>query len=179
MNLPNLITVGRMVLIPVFVVLYLTPGMNIAAVVVFAIAALSDAVDGYIARKYNLITNFGKFMDPLADKMLTCAGFVLLVGAGRMPAWVCILVLAREFMVTGLRTVAVEQGVVIAASMAGKVKTTVQMVGLVVMLLSLSAAWTLGPLSVDAVLNGAIAVVTVWSGLEYLWKNRNLFSQIA
>lgn len=178
MNLPNKITMFRLLLIPVFVVLFALPGYNSWAVLVFVIASASDAVDGHIARKYHLITNFGKFMDPLVDKVLTCAGFVLLVGIGRMPAWVCVVVLARELVVTGLRTLAVEQGVVIAASIWGKAKTTIQMVCLIYLLLDFTRGAVLWGIDIDLTLCLLIAAITLWSGIDYLWKSRSILRDV-
>ncbi len=174
-NLPNYITVGRMAIVPLFVFLYLQPGGDIAAVVCYAIAAASDAVDGYLARKWNVISNFGKLMDPLADKILVSAGFVLLVAGGRLPAWACILVLFREFLVTGLRALAAEQGLVMAAGASGKVKTVVQMLALPVLLLEATRGAQLGPLSLGGWMCAAIVSVTLYSGVDYIWKARGLF----
>ena len=140
MNLPNKLTVLRVVLIPVFLAaLFFAPEpMNrYGAVLIFVIASLTDLLDGKIARKYNMVTNFGKFMDPLADKLLVMSALVSMVALEDLPAWVVIVILAREFAITGFRTLAVEAGIVLAASWWGKVKTTVQMIMIIVVLLDL------------------------------------------
>ena len=127
LNLPNKLTLLRIALVPVYLVL-LSMGLDWLALVVFAIASLTDMADGKIARKYNLITNFGKFMDPIADKMLTHTAFIMLCAMGRLHVVACIIFVAREFVVSGLRLCAVEQGHVIAAGMSGKIKTVLQMI---------------------------------------------------
>jgi CDP-diacylglycerol--glycerol-3-phosphate 3-phosphatidyltransferase len=176
MNLPNKLTMARVVMIPVFLVLlYLgTVPMQWAALVVFVVASLTDMLDGKIARKYHLVTDFGKFADPLADKLLVCAAFVWFVEAGIMPAWICFIILAREFIVTGLRIVAIEKGRVIAAGMLGKIKTTIQMVSIVIILIPGVAGAQ--PVLVT-VLNYAMMVITLWSGVDYVVKNFDLIRQ--
>ena len=132
MNLPNKLTMLRVLLIPVFVVLLLADfwgkWLDYLALAVFIIASLTDMLDGMIARKYNLITNFGKFMDPLADKLLVCSAMICLLDLGRIPAWVVIVIIAREFIISGFRLVASDKGVVIAAGYIGKAKTVFQMI---------------------------------------------------
>ena len=132
MNLPNKLTVVRMVLVPFFVAALLLSKTNDSlkwvALALFVIASLTDFADGYIARKYNLITNFGKFMDPLADKILTISGMICLIELGRIPSWIVVIIVAREFIISGFRLVAAENGVVIAANYWGKFKTTFQMI---------------------------------------------------
>ena len=164
LNLPNKLTMLRMVLVPVYLVL-LAVGLDWPALIVFAIASLPDLFDGKIARKYNLITNFGKFMDPIADKLLTHTAFIMLCGMGRLNVVACIIFIAREFVVSGLRLVAVEQGHVIAAGMSGKVKTVLQMV-LVLMLTVMK-----GNFLTDIVVLAA-AAMTLYSMVEYVWQNR-------
>ncbi|HRV32823.1 MAG TPA: CDP-diacylglycerol--glycerol-3-phosphate 3-phosphatidyltransferase, partial [Anaerovoracaceae bacterium] len=127
MNLPNKLTVARVVLVPVFVVLYMQ-GNTTAALAVFLAASFTDYLDGYWARKYRLITNFGKIMDPLADKVLVYSAFCCMVENGTIPAWMLIVILAREFTVAGMRTVAASEGLVIAAGTTGKIKTVLQMI---------------------------------------------------
>ena len=164
----NKITIARILMIPVFLVLaYL--GHSFAAFVVFVLASLSDFVDGYIARHYNQITNFGKFMDPLADKMLVLAAMCFFVENGQMPGWVVAVVLLREFAVSGLRLVAVEQQKVIAAAWSGKVKTASTMVGLALMMLFPQNAL------LSAICSGVILVTTAYSGIEYFIVNRAVF----
>ena len=132
MNLPNKLTVVRMAIVPFFVATLLMSGSNESlkwiALILFVIASLTDFADGYIARKYNLVTNFGKFMDPLADKILTISGMICLIELGRIPSWIVIIIVAREFIISGFRLIAAENGVVIAANYWGKFKTTFQMI---------------------------------------------------
>lgn len=171
MTTANKITLFRVVMIPVFVVLmYLQfPGHQWAALAVFLIASLSDMVDGYIARHYNQVTDFGKFMDPLADKILVLSAMLLLVEYGRFPAWAVIIVVTREFAVTGLRLIAVEKGRVIAAAKSGKIKTLLTMLGLCLMLLPV-------PPVVDLVCMVTIVFSTLWSGCEYFARNRDMLA---
>lgn len=175
MNLPNKLTLLRIIMIPVFVVLlYLDfPFNNLVALAVFILASITDTLDGYIARKYNLITDFGKFMDPIADKLLVTAAMLVFVDWHMMPAWVVIVVVAREFIVSALRLVAANNGRVIAAGWSGKVKTASTMVCICIMLLGL-------PQWVNAVCSAVILVTTAYSGIEYLVKNKDVldFSNI-
>ena len=166
MNLPNKLTLLRIILIPVFmVVLYWGfPGATYAALAIFIIASLTDLLDGKIARKYNLITDFGKFMDPLADKMLVTAAMVWFVEIGQMAGWALLVVLLREFAVSGLRMVASDKGRVIAAGWSGKVKTFSTMVGLCLMMAF--PIWWL-----DWVVTAVITLTTLYSGVEYFVKN--------
>lgn len=166
MNTANKLTLARIAMIPAFlVVLYLKiPNANYWAMGIFILASLTDFLDGYVARKYNQITDFGKFMDPLADKMLVVAALVWFVEIGQMTGWVLLLVLVREFSVSGLRMVAADKGRVIAAGWSGKVKTAATMVCIVAMLLPISP-------EVNFVCVGVILVTTVYSGLEYFTKN--------
>lgn len=169
MNLPNKLTLLRIIMIPVFVVLlYLDfPFNNLVALAVFILASITDTLDGYIARKYNLITDFGKFMDPIADKLLVTAAMLVFVDWHMMPAWVMIVVVAREFIVSALRLVAANNGRVIAAGWSGKVKTASTMVCICIMLLGL-------PQWVNAVCSAVILVTTAYSGIEYLVKNKDV-----
>lgn len=169
MNLPNKLTLLRIIMIPVFVVLlYLDfPFNNLVALAVFILASITDTLDGYIARKYNLITDFGKFMDPIADKLLVTAAMLVFVDWHMMPAWVVIVVVAREFIVSALRLVAANNGRVIAAGWSGKVKTASTMVCICIMLLGL-------PQWVNAVCSAVILVTTAYSGIEYLMKNKDV-----
>ena len=141
MNLPNKLTVLRMVLVPFFVATLLLSQNNDSlkwvALVLFIVASLTDFADGYIARKYNLITNFGKFMDPLADKILTISGMICLIELGRIPSWIVVIIVAREFIISGFRLVAAENGVVIAANYWGKFKTTFQMIMIILMIMNI------------------------------------------
>lgn len=166
MNTANKLTLLRVLLIPVFLVVLYVPFSHhrYVALGVFILASLTDLIDGKVARKYNQITDFGKFMDPLADKLLVMAALLWFVEQGRFPAWALFLVVAREFAVTGLRLVAVEGGRVIAAGWSGKVKTALTMLGICLMLLPVPAA-------VDRVTAAVITVATVYSGIEYFVRN--------
>ena len=164
MTTASKITLVRVLMIPVFMVLLLM-GHNIAALVVFIVASCTDFVDGYIARHYDQVSNFGKFLDPLADKLLVISCMVIFIEWGRMPAWAVMIVLAREFAVTGLRLVAVENGRVIAAAWLGKIKTASTMVGLCVML------FFTGSVVLDWVVTIIVVVTTLVSGIEYFVKN--------
>lgn len=177
MNLPNKITIFRVIMIPVFLVLLLVPGIpygNYIATAVFVIACASDAVDGHIARKYNLVTNFGKFMDPLADKLLVCSALICFVELSYMPAWVVIVITAREFIISGFRTLAADNGVVIAAGVWGKLKTIVQMVMCIVLLLQLPFSFMN---VVEQILIYLALALTVISLVEYIWKNKKILSE--
>ena len=169
MTTASKITLVRVVLIPVFMVLLLCSGGNDAlrwaALAVFVVASISDFVDGYIARHYNQVTDFGKFLDPLADKLLVTACMMIFVGQGRMASWIVFIVIAREFAVTGLRLVAVGNGRVIAAGWSGKIKTSCTMVGLILMMA------VTGSDTLDLVVSIVILVTTVYSGVEYFCKN--------
>ncbi len=168
MNLPNKITLFRVILVPVFILtMYLFPENNLLSFIIFSIAALSDAMDGYIARKHNLVTNFGKFMDPLADKILTMSAFVMLVERGAIAAWIIIVVLTREFAITGFRTLASDSGVTIAASNLGKIKTITQMVAII-------AYFVVGESTLFTILVYAMLIATIVSGYDYIVKNINL-----
>lgn len=170
MNIANKVTVLRLLLIPIFLVLYYIYGTayNIAAVV-FVIASLTDALDGHLARSRNLVTTFGKFVDPLVDKLLTMAAFVVLVEASIIPAWAVIIIIARELIITGFRTLAADKGITIAASKWGKLKTTSQMIALVLLLLNNST------LNIAGVYVFYIAVIlTIISGLDYIIKNKEV-----
>ena len=171
MNLPNKLTLLRIILIPAFmVVLYWGfPGANYVALGIFILASLTDMLDGKIARKYNLVTDFGKFADPLADKMLVTAAMLWFVEIGQMPAWALLLVIVREFAVSGLRMIASDKGRVIAAGWSGKVKTASTMVCIVLMFLPISG-W------LNAVCVAVIALTTLYSGVEYFMKNKDVIA---
>lgn len=170
MNIANKVTMVRLILIPVFVVAFYIYGTsyNLAAIL-FMVASLTDALDGHLARSRNLITNFGKFVDPLVDKVLTMAAFIILVEAQIIPAWAVIIIISRELIITGFRTLAADMGITIAASMWGKAKTTSQMISLVLLLLHNDALNKFG------IYVFYIAVIlTVISGLDYLIKNKKV-----
>ena len=165
----------RVVLIPFFVVLLLvdiTPYDNWIALAIFIVASLTDLLDGKIARKYNLVTNFGKFMDPLADKLLVCSALICLVEMERIDAWMVIVIIAREFIISGFRLVASDNGVVIAASYWGKFKTTFQMVMICLMIANLEALSL-----VTLIVTWAAVILTVVSLADYLIKNRGVMQE--
>lgn len=180
MNTANKITILRIVLVPVFMALMLIDNnaCKMWALAIFIIASASDWLDGYIARNYNQVSNFGKFMDPLADKILTTAAFLALMEVGRLSygSVAIMLILTREFMVAGLRMNAGANGTVIAASMFGKVKTVVQMIAIIA---SIALTNTLFPEQTAILMTNIFVwtstVVTVISGIDYLWKNRQVF----
>ena len=172
MTTANKLTIMRIALIPVFlVVLYLDfAGARWWALGIFVVACLTDFADGYIARHYNQITNFGKFMDPLADKLLVVSAMLMFVEQHQMPAWALLLVVAREFAVTGLRLIAVDNGRVIAAAWSGKIKTASTMVCLCLMLVFQSNL-------LNVVCIAVIVATTVYSGIEYFAKNLDVFKE--
>ena len=178
MNLPNKLTIMRVILIPFFVVFMLAPicpgYANYIAVAIFIVASLTDLLDGKIARKYNLVTDFGKFMDPLADKLLVCAAMICLIETGQLAAWIVIVIISREFIISGFRLVAADNGVVIAASYWGKFKTTFQMLMVIVLILNFDNRYfrLLG-----TVLTYIALVLTVVSLIDYLWKNRAVLKE--
>lgn len=148
------------------------PGSRILALAIFVIASLTDALDGYVARHYQMITNFGKFIDPLADKLLVASALIAFVGLGYLPSWIVIVILAREFAISGLRTIAVEAGVVIAASIWGKLKTITQMV--LIVLILLLPYLPVGFINAATLLAYLVALVTVLSGADYIYKAKDL-----
>lgn len=183
MNLPNKLTVFRVILIIPFVVLlqggregwswfaalFGTVYTDYIALAIFVIASLTDLLDGKIARKYNLITNFGKFMDPLADKLLVCSAMICLTAMGRIPAWIVIIIISREFVISGFRLIASDNGKVIAASWWGKFKTTFQMIMVILMIADIPAL----SLITDIVMWISV-ILTVVSLVDYLVKNREV-----
>ena len=173
MNTANKLTMLRVILIPIYLVIWhLDFSFNyIVALAIFIIASVTDFVDGYVARHYNQVTDFGKFMDPLADKVLVLSAMICFCAMGRFPAWALIIVMAREFAVSGLRMVAVDNGRVIAAGMSGKVKTASTMVCIVVMFLPIPAV-------VNTLCVGVILVTTLWSGVEYFVKNKDCLTDM-
>ena len=186
MNLPNKLTIFRMILIVPFVIVLLGGeagwfGDNSLlyggiALAIFIVASLTDLIDGKIARKYNLVTDFGKFMDPLADKLLVSAAMIALVEMGRIPAWGVIVIISREFIISGFRLVASDNGVVIAASYWGKFKTTFQMVMVCLMLLDLSEKFAWYGVLTNIIMWIAL-ILTVVSLVDYLMKNKNVLKE--
>lgn len=177
MNTANKLTMLRVILIPVFlIVLYLYyPASNYVALGIFIAASITDFIDGYIARHYNQTTDFGKFMDPLADKLLVLAAMLWFAELGQMPLMVIFVVLVREFAVSGMRMVAADKGKVIAAGWSGKVKTASTMVCLCLMFLPTVCFRDIGPIKVNDILVAVILVTTVYSGVEYFVKNAAVF----
>lgn len=177
MNLPNKLTIMRVILIPFFVFFLLSPYFpaygNYIAVAIFIVASLTDMLDGKIARKYNLVTNFGKFMDPLADKLLVCSALICFVAipSGPMPAWVVIVIMSREFIISGFRLVASDAGVVIAASYWGKIKTVVQMLMSILLIFNFEGSVIN---IVENVFIYAAVILTVISLIDYMVKNWNV-----
>lgn len=177
MNLPNKLTVLRVLMIPFFVVFMLMDivlGMDKwIALAIFAIASLTDLLDGKIARKYNLVTNFGKFMDPLADKLLVSSAMICLVEMGRLPAWIVIIIISREFIISGFRLVASDSGIVIAASYWGKFKTVFQMVMIIVMIMDLGSSFVM----LENILIYVALILTVVSLIDYIAKNKEVLTK--
>lgn len=175
MNTPNKLTVLRVLLIPFFVAFMMMEpnGWNKwAALAVFVIASVTDWLDGYLARRDHLVTNFGKFMDPLADKLLVCSALICLVEMARIPGWIVIIIIGREFVISGFRLIASDNGVVIAANYWGKIKTVCQMIMIIVMIANLGGMF----LAIEQILIYASLALTVISLITYLWQNRSVIS---
>ena len=199
MNLPNKLTLSRVIMVPFFVVFILLVPQFLyfkwIALAIFVIASLTDLLDGKIARKYNLVTNFGKFMDPLADKLLVCSALIAMSSLGVIPAWITIVIIAREFIISGFRLIAAEKGVVIAASMWGKWKTTFQMVMLCVQMvvmdqyvsvngnIAANGLYVVTPFYQVLMMIGSITmyialILTVVSLIDYLLKNKDVLKDV-
>ena len=177
MNLPNKLTVLRVIMVPFFVFFMLTDTGGAAnkwiALVIFCVASLTDMLDGKIARARNLVTNFGKFMDPLADKLLVCSAMICLITAGQLAAWIVIIIIAREFIISGFRLVASDNGVVIAASYWGKFKTVSQMAMIIVLIADFGGVFTV----IGNVLIWVSLILTVVSLIDYVAKNIEVLTQ--
>ena len=175
MNTPNKLTVLRMILVPVFMVLMMfnTFACQMAGLLVFIIASVTDWLDGYLARRDNLVTTFGKFMDPLADKMLTTAAFLVLMERGYISSWVLLIVLGREFVVSGIRLAAVGEGKVIAASWWGKIKTVAQMIAIIVSIIVMNIPGFDAAYVLINILVWISTVLTLVAGIEYVVKNKD------
>lgn len=188
MNLPNKLTVLRIFMIPIFIILLAVP-MNLGqiqvgdqqllithllAAIIFAVASFTDWLDGQIARARNLVTNFGKFADPLADKMLVMTAFIMLVALGKAPAWVIAIIVCHELAVTGLRLLLVEHGEVMAAAWPGKIKTATQMVAIILLLLN-NIPFSLLHLPLDLIMLYICLIFTIYSGADYFIKNKDVF----
>ncbi|MCI5711971.1 MAG: CDP-diacylglycerol--glycerol-3-phosphate 3-phosphatidyltransferase [Lachnospiraceae bacterium] len=178
MNLPNKLTIFRVILIPFFVFFVLTPYFpeygKYIAVAIFITASLTDLLDGKIARKNNLVTNFGKFMDPLADKLLVCSALICLVSNGKLPAWIVIIIISREFIISGFRLIASDNGIVIAAGYWGKFKTTFQMLMVIVLILDIGTPFfdMLG-----LILTYVALALTIISLFDYLIRNKDVLKE--
>ncbi len=178
MNLPNKLTIFRVILIPFFVFFMLAPYFpdngKYIAVAIFIVASLTDMLDGKIARKYNLVTNFGKFMDPLADKLLVCSAMICLVATGQLASWIIIIIISREFIISGFRLIAADNGIVIAASYWGKFKTVFQMLMIIVLILDIQNSFfqILG-----VILTYVALILTVVSLIDYIVKNKQVLKE--
>ena len=178
MNLPNKLTTLRVIMIPFFVFFLLWQNgenhtFRMIALALFIIASLTDLLDGKIARKYNLVTNFGKFMDPLADKLLVCSALICLIELNALPAWMVIIIISREFIISGFRLVASDNGIVIAASYWGKFKTVSQMALIIVLIMDLGGVWNV----VGTVLTWVALLLTIVSLIDYIAKNKQVLTQ--
>ena len=173
MNLPNKLTVLRVILVPFFVAFLLlsksSESLKWIALVLFIAASLTDLLDGKIARKYNLVTTFGKFMDPLADKVLTISGMICLIELGRIPSWIVVIIVAREFIISGFRLIATEHGIVIAANYWGKFKTTFQMIMIILMIVNLPAL-----AMVTQIVMWIALALTIISLITYIQQNMDV-----
>lgn len=176
MNLPNKLTTLRIILVPVFIVFYLM-GLNIPAVIVFIAASMTDYLDGYLARKNDMVTDYGKIMDPLADKLLVTSALVCMVQTWVVPAWMVIIILAREFLITGLRAVAAGKGIVIAAAWSGKIKTVTQMIAIIFLIIN-NWPFSLINFPFARIMLWVALLMTVYSGVEYIYKSRDLFKDM-
>lgn len=177
MNLPNKITIFRVCMIPIFLIFMLGEGIpygNMIAAAIFMIAALSDLLDGYLARKHNLVTNFGKFMDPLADKLLVSSALICFVALRTVPAWIVIIIIAREFIISGFRLIASDNGVVIAASWWGKLKTNVQMIMSVMLIVNLDYGWMNILEQIAIYLALALTIISL---IDYMIKNKAVLKE--
>lgn len=178
MNLPNKLTILRVCMIPFFVFFMMTDYIGAAskwvALAIFVAASLTDLLDGKIARKYNLVTNFGKFMDPLADKLLVCSALICFAELQSLPAWIVIMIISREFIISGFRLIAADNGIVIAASYWGKFKTVFQMVMIILLIADLPFAWAD---IVETVIIYAALILTVVSLADYLMKNKGVLKE--
>ena len=190
MNIANRLTIARIVMIPLFLLMMCFPkdvlgtvsvlhsNLSVSwllAMIIFTIASITDFLDGYLARKYHLITNFGKFADPLADKLLVMTAFITLVGAGVIPMWIVAVIVCRELAVTGLRLLLVNDGEVLAAAWSGKVKTATQMLAIIFLLIDDFPVKGL-PFSIGTILLYVCLVATVYSGVDYFIKNKHVFA---
>ena len=177
MNTPNKLTIARMILVPFFVLFILTgwggDANRYICLAIFVVASITDWFDGYLARKNNLVTNFGKFMDPLADKLLVCSALICMIELDRLPAWFVIIIIAREFIISGFRLVASDNGIVIAANYWGKFKTVSQMAMIIVLIADLGGVFDL----IGQILIWLALALTIISLIDYVWTNRQVLTQ--
>ena len=177
MNTPNKLTIARIIMIPFFVAFLMYDITGSAdkwiALAIFVIASLTDTLDGYLARKYHLVTNFGKFMDPLADKLLVCSALNCFTATGQLAAWITIIIIAREFIISGFRLIAADNGIVIAASYWGKFKTVSQMIMIILMIMNLDNAVFQGAITLFVVIAVALTIISL---IDYIVKNKSVLS---
>ena len=178
MNLPNKLTVLRVIMVPFFVAFMLYPfageASKYVALALFCIASFTDFLDGYLARKHNLVTNFGKFMDPLADKLLVCSALICLSSTGQLATWIVLVIIAREFIISGFRLVASDNGIVIAASYWGKFKTVSHMTMIILLILDLQNPIFTVITNVVVVIGVALTIISL---VDYVWKNKQVLTQ--
>lgn len=176
MNTPNKLTVGRMILVPFLVLFMLTDlggeANSYIALGIFVVASVTDWFDGKLARKYNQITNFGKFMDPLADKLLVCSAMICFIELEKLPAWIVIVIIAREFIISGFRLIAAENGIVIAANYWGKFKTVSQMIMIILLLIDLGGMFDI----LEQIFIWLSLALTIISLVTYIWQNKSVIS---
>ena len=177
MNTPNKLTIARIIMIPFFVAFLMYDITGSAdkwiALAIFVIASLTDTLDGYLARKYHLVTNFGKFMDPLADKLLVCSALICFTATGQLPAWITIIIIAREFIISGFRLIAADNGIEIAASYCGKFKTVSQMIMIILMIMNLDNQVFQGAITLFVVIAVALTIISL---IDYIVKNKSVLS---
>lgn len=176
MNTPNKLTIARMIIVP-FLVIFLLTGWGGEAnryisLTLFVVASVTDCFDGYLARKNNLVTNFGKFMDPLADKLLVCSSMICMIDLKRLPAWFVIIIIAREFIISGFRLIAAENGIVIAANYWGKFKTASQMIMIILLILHFDGIFVI----LEQIFIWLSLALTIISLITYIWQNRTVLS---
>ena len=176
MNTPNKLTVARMIIVPFLVVFLLTgwggDANRYISLALFVVASVTDWFDGYLARKNNLVTNFGKFMDPLADKLLVCSAMICMIGLNRLPAWFVIIIIGREFIISGFRLIAAENGIVIAANYWGKFKTASQMIMIILLILHFDGIFV----TLEQLFIWLSLALTIISLITYIWQNKSVLS---
>ena len=176
MNTPNKLTIARMIIVPFLVIFFLTgwggEANRYISLTLFVVASVTDWFDGYLARKNNLVTNFGKFMDPLADKLLVCSAMICMIDLKRLPAWFVIIIIAREFIISGFRLIAAENGIVIAANYWGKFKTASQMIMIILLILHFDGIFVI----LEQIFIWLSLALTIISLITYIWQNRTVLS---